>query len=127
MDKRGHHHIGPLLIYFSLMVLTNWTYANYMKYMFITVNSAWFKVLPVLGFFYFAFAVISLYYIYRRESIGFALGCTVILFGVMADVLSYVQVNQYGTTQGLLLTAMIIANAAVVILMARRVSLIKKR
>lgn len=77
-----------ILISFILLVIADWAYILWVKAQPI-INNSWFVVTPIIGYFYFTFAFISAYYIYQRKRIGLGFGCCVLLFGMMADVLSY--------------------------------------
>jgi len=122
MTNRSQAHNFFTLICFILIVSANSIYVYYLKHTFETVNSAWFLMAPLIGYVYFAFAIIACVYIYRRDKLGYALTYPVILIGMIADVLSYTEVNLHSTSHDILLAALILANIIVLLLIGLRSS-----
>lgn len=78
-----------VLFFFIAQVFINWLYILWIKALPGIVINSWFVVLPLMGYFYFAFALIASIGLYYRKQPGLSLAYAVIMFGAMACVISY--------------------------------------
>lgn len=111
-----------ILIAYIAIAAANWIYVYYLKHTYVTVNSAWFLVTPMLGYVYCAFTLISTAFIVQKQKLGYALSCCVILLGMMAIVLSYAEVNLHELSHQLLLALLMAINVIILFLLGWRLT-----
>lgn len=83
--------IKPLLvmIFFVAQVILNWLFILWVQNQPDITLNAWSFVLPILGYFYFTFALIGCIALLYKMKIGLVLTYIVLMFGVAASVISY--------------------------------------
>jgi hypothetical protein len=83
----------------SLFIFTaclDWLYVLWVKIQFAMMINAWFVLIPLTGFFYFAFALIACFGIFKKQRFGVDLASGVIMFGAVSATISYLLVfNKY--------------------------------
>ena len=82
-----------ILLIFILLTCLNWSYVLWVKYQFYMLINAWFILLPVIGFFYFTFALIASCGLYQQKQYGLTLAYGIILFGSVSAAISYMLVS----------------------------------
>lgn len=111
--------IRPLFILgiFISQALIDWTYVLCVKAQPI-INNSWFVFIPIMSYFYITFALIACYYIYTRKSLGLNIAYCVLLFGMMADVMSYSLIMRQHELMEFLIIPLILCNLCVMAYMA---------
>jgi len=117
MSKKWKSHRALILVLFSIQVVINWLYIIWIKKLFEIAISSWFLLIPLMAYFYFTFAVISAVLIHKKMKLGLSLGCCVLIFGVIADVLSYNAVFHLGGIYEMLIIPLILSNCLLMLLM----------
>lgn len=107
-----------LVIIYLLMVLANWIYVDWVQSEANIVEATYFVLMPLFGYFYFTFAFISAYFIYNNTRLGFSIGCCVLTFGMIIDVVSYSVINIAGVMYEAIVIALVIMNAAIIFMLA---------
>ncbi len=104
---------------FAIQAVLNWLYVLWVKAQPI-INNAWFVVLPLIGFFYFAFAFIACVWIVTRKTIGINLAYCVLMFGSAVDVLSYSLIYNKDSFIEAMMLPLLITNFIVVFYIASK-------
>lgn len=78
-----------MALLFSTQVVINWIYILWVKSQPDIIINAWFVVLPMIGYFYFTFALIANIGIINGEKLGITLAYCVLMFGSAASIISY--------------------------------------
>lgn len=115
MTKSKSMDTTLLIGLFSTLVVMDWLYVRWIKQLFEEVATSWFLIVPVLGYFYVTFAVIAIVYMRQKKQLGLVLGCIVILFGMIADVMSYAAVFKMSGMYELLIIPLIVFNCIMLI------------
>ena len=108
-----------VVICYIVLVLLDWFYVMAIKSQMEAVATAWFVIVPLLGYFYFAFAIFSLFFMYARQRLGIALGCFVLLFGAILDVITFNFIYSHldGVLFELIIISLIVLNCGVATLL----------
>lgn len=115
-----------LVSIYLLMVFVNWMYVYWIRSEANIVESSYFLLMPLFGYFYFTFAFISAYFIYTLSRIGFSIGCCVLTCAMITDVISYNIVNMPGLIYEAMVITLVVMNVAVICLLAASQSTCKK-
>ena len=78
-----------VLLFFIVLVILDWLYTIEVQSISVLINNSWFVVLPLLFYFYFAFAIVALIGLLYRKTLGLVLGYCVLMFGTVMAVVSY--------------------------------------
>ena len=105
------------ILLFTITVCVDWLYIIWIKAQPI-IDNAWFVITPLIAYFYFTFAFISIVWMHYRSRFGLYLGYCVLMFGIAADVLSYSLVYMVNEFIASLIIPLIIANLFVIFFMA---------
>jgi hypothetical protein len=105
------------LCFFVSQASLDWLYVLWIKAQPI-INNSWLVVIPIMGYFFLTFTLIAAYYMYMRSKLGLNIGYVVLLFGMIADVMSYSLVHQRHDLIEFLIVPLIITNLCVMAYMA---------
>jgi len=120
MQTRSPTHNILLIIIYLLLISANWTYIIWLKYQHDIIATSFFLLVPLFGYFYFTFTIISTFFIYHNVRLGFSLSCGVLMFGMILDVLAYNMVNTAGFYDEALVIVFVILNTWLMIFMGAK-------
>ena len=107
-----------VLLFFIAQVFVNWIYILWIKSQPDIIINAWFVVLPLMGYFYFTFAFIASVGLFYGKQPGLTLGYGVLMFGMMADVITYNLIYRQHNLLEQLIIPLIAINLCVIFYMA---------
>lgn len=117
MAKQTNHTPALVIIIFVAQVIVNWIYNLWVAALPIVINS-WFVLLPMLGFFYFTFAFISVIGMYKRTKVGLTLAYGVLMFGATTNIISYNVIFKLNEMMANMIVPMMVLNFCVICYMA---------
>lgn len=106
-----------VILLYLIAVCLAWAYILWVKAQPI-INNAWFVLTPIIGYFYFTFAIISSIWMHYRKRLGLNIAYCVLMFGTAADVLSYSLVYNVNEWIAFTIVPLIAFNMIIVFYMA---------
>jgi hypothetical protein len=118
MDNTSSFKPRFILIVFIIQVLINWFYSVWIKSQPDLALCAWFMVMPLIFYFYFALAFIAAIGLYYLNTLGLMLACFILLFGSTTSVISYIFIYRKEPLIEMLIVPLVIVNLLVIFYMA---------
>jgi len=116
-----------ILLIFILQVLIDCFYSVWIKSQPGMEYYAWFYILPLLFFFYFALAFIASIALYNRSKFGLMLAYCILMFGSTTSVISYYFIYRKQPIIEMLIIPLIILNLCVIFCMVYNRSCFPKK
>ncbi len=118
MDNNSQLRPRIILFFYLLQTILNWLYTDWVKSVAYETDNAWFVILPLLFYFYLAFAIIAAIGLFYRKTLGLILAYCVLMFGNIVAVVSYSFVYNKHYTLEMLIIPLILINLCVLFYMA---------
>lgn len=117
MNNRQQNQTHALLYLFIFLVIINWLYVIWIQYESNTISSAWITLLPLFGYFYFAFTFVASIELYHRTKLGLSLAYSIIIFGIICAVTSYGFAFKSNSLYGWVITPLLGINLLIILIM----------
>jgi hypothetical protein len=118
MDNNSQLRPKFVLFFFALQTVLNWLYTLNIKSVAVNSDSSWFVILPILDYFYLAFAIIAFIGLYYRQTLGLILAYCVLMFGTIIAVVSYSFIYRENSVMEFLIIPLIAINLCIIFFMA---------
>lgn len=112
--------VAVVLLYFRKLTALLLSYVMLSLGVYWALNSpglhtnAWYVIVPMLTYFYFTFAFIAGFWLYQRKQLGLIMSLGVLVFGILADIISFGQIYQMNFLLEQLLLPLICINLFVI-------------
>lgn len=120
MDNNSQLKPRFVLFFYILLVILNGLYVIRIRSVadINIMSKSWFVILPMLFYFYLAFAIIAGIGLFYRKTLGLMLGYCVLMFGNVMAVVSYSVIYQNEYFMEILIVPLIAVNLCVIFYMA---------